>query len=129
MPQGARNAAGRGGMPQTGKSCESRGSVRHQGHSVAGSGHPLHFTGPTPRHSRETAKALSFPYRRGLGGAPVQWASNGDANGGGDIERLTRDYSRYLDDVIDSHGGQQNAEGAKRFMKPLDKWLAEKTGA
>ena len=71
----------------------------------------------------------SFPYRRGLGGAPVQWASNGDANGGGDIERLTRDYSRHLDDVIDSHGGQQNAEGAKRFMKPLDKWLAEKTGA
>lgn len=53
----------------------------------------------------------------------------GYANGGGDIGKLIDDYSRYLDDVITSHGGTPNAEGAKQFMKPLDKWLAEKTDA
>nr|CDL66149.1 unnamed protein product [uncultured bacterium] len=51
------------------------------------------------------------------------------AKGGGDVARLISDYSRYLDDVIVSHGGTPNAEGAKQFMKPLDKWLAEKVGA
>ena len=51
------------------------------------------------------------------------------ANSGGDPGKLIDDYSRYLDEVIESNGGTPNAEGAKRYMQPLDKWLAENTGA
>ena len=49
------------------------------------------------------------------------------ANAGGNVGKLIGDYSRYLDSVIMSHGGMPNAEAARQYMQPLDKWLADYT--
>ena len=51
------------------------------------------------------------------------------AKSGGDVMRLISDYSQYLDGVIESHGGTPNAQEARRYMVPLDKWLSENVRA